>query len=147
VYIYNKLLTRLCTSKRLVAPWGWPRFKAETCSSEYNVHKLVQWVGNTNLCIRNIIARQMNGKKSDCTIYCYPGTGQICLSATSCTFLRALPSWSTWECRQGTWSHLRYPVKEAERPSPGVKGTLILQHWNLLSPGLKSCHIWSKTRS
>jgi hypothetical protein len=26
----------LYTSKRLVAPWGWPRFKAETCRSEYN---------------------------------------------------------------------------------------------------------------
>jgi hypothetical protein len=33
-----QLPNTLCTWEILVAPWGWPRVKAETCSSEYNKH-------------------------------------------------------------------------------------------------------------
>ena len=32
----------LWTSKSLAAPWGWPRFKAETRSSEHNKYKIVE---------------------------------------------------------------------------------------------------------
>ena len=44
----------LYTSKRLVAPWGWSRFKAETCRSEYNKYKTVQQLAtqtSLNCCI------------------------------------------------------------------------------------------------
>ena len=44
-----KLPNMVWTSKRLVAPWGWPRLKAKTCRSEYNIYKIVQQVGNKNV--------------------------------------------------------------------------------------------------
>jgi hypothetical protein len=45
----HKLPNTLHVSKRLVAPWGRPRFKAETYKSEYNKYKVVLWVGKTNV--------------------------------------------------------------------------------------------------
>ena len=39
------------TLKKLVAPWEWPRFKAETCRTEYKKYKIVQYVHNINVCV------------------------------------------------------------------------------------------------
>ena len=47
-----KLSNMFCSLKRLVAPWGWPRFKTETCrSSDWLTDSMEQtpsWEANTS---------------------------------------------------------------------------------------------------
>jgi hypothetical protein len=41
----------LCTSIKLTVPWWWPRFKTETCSSEYNY---IEFCSMLLICMRTM---------------------------------------------------------------------------------------------